>query len=57
MVLLSGIMRPESCVGRSALPQSHWVVDDALRNVARAKKNLRPILATIKVGNKVVLTL
>ena len=53
LALLSG----ESCVGWSALPQSHWVVDDALCNVARTKKDLRTVLTTIKVGNKVVLTL
>lgn len=52
LALLSG----ELCVGRSALPQSHWVVDDALCNVARTKKDLRTVLAAIKVGNKVVLT-
>ena len=33
------------------------MVDDAIGYVARAKKDLRPILATIKVGNIVVLTL
>ena len=53
LALLSG----ESCVGWSAFPEGHGVVDDAIGYVARAKKDLRPILATIKVGNKVVFTL
>ena len=47
----------ELCVGRSAFPQGHRVVDDAIGYVARTKKDLRPILATIKVSNKVVFTL
>ena len=57
LAFLCGITMLGSCVSRSALPQSHWVVDNAISYVARAKKDLRPILATIKVGNKVVLTL